>query len=95
MNWKILLLPQKRTRTAFKSNFDNQHMKPPIFAKKTEKGLNGPPFVTVPMFKGPHIYGFSFSIIFWNKGYFSFSLASIFAFISTVLDTSRAQSLTN
>jgi len=50
MNWKILLLPKNRTRTAFNSNFDNRHMKPPIFAKKTEKLLNGPPFETATQF---------------------------------------------
>ena len=48
MNWKILLLPQKRTRTAFRSNFVNRYMKPPIIAKKTHIRLNGPPFVTAP-----------------------------------------------
>ncbi len=48
MNWKILILPQKRTRTAFRSNFVNRQMKPPIIAKKTDIQLNGPPFVAVP-----------------------------------------------
>ena len=44
MNWKIPLLPQKRTRTAFRSNFVNRGMKPPIIVKKPDIWLNGPPF---------------------------------------------------
>ena len=48
MNWNIPLLPQKRTRTAFKSNFVNRGMKPPIITEKTDIRINGAPFAAVP-----------------------------------------------
>ena len=47
MNWKIPLLPQKRTKTTFRSNFVNRGMKPPIITEKTDIRLNGAPFGTV------------------------------------------------
>jgi len=50
MNWNILLLPQERTRTAFRSNFVNRSIKPSIITKKTDIRLNGSPFVAVPSF---------------------------------------------
>ncbi len=50
MNSKILLLPYKRTRTAFRGNFVNRYMKPSVIVKKTDMLLNGPPFVAVPIF---------------------------------------------
>jgi hypothetical protein len=36
MNWNLLLLPEKRTRNAFRNNFVSWHLKAPIITKKID-----------------------------------------------------------
>jgi len=63
MNSKILLLPKKRTRTAFRSNFVNRCLKPPIITKKTKIWLKVPPFGTF-----TYLINSSFYLFLWSSG---------------------------